>query len=161
MAESGIAPRTLQTVPFVARLFLRAGIVYLVLTFTAGAVLLCLEAFGTPIPFTIGIEHGHMGFVGWLVNTVAGVALWLLPLNRQAFPQTQGRYPETAARTAFVMLNVGLPLRLIAEPLHELHPSSATAAALVLSALLQLAAIAVIGWIVWKRVYAPPLRPDV
>lgn len=147
--------------PLVARLFLRAGIVYLVLTFVAGAVLLCLEALGKPAPFVASIEHGHMGFVGWLVNTVAGVALWLLPLNRNAFPQTQGRYPEGAARAAFVMLNVGLPLRLIVEPLHGLHPSAVTASLLAASAILQLAAIAVIGWIVWKRVYAPPLRPNV
>lgn len=66
--------------PLVARLFVRAGIVYLVLTFVAGAILLCLEAFGRPAPFVASIEHGHMGFVGWLVNTVAGVALWLLSL---------------------------------------------------------------------------------
>lgn len=147
--------------PLVARLFLRAGIVYLVLTFVAGTVLLVLEAFGRPAPFIAGIEHGHMGFVGWLVNTVAGVALWLLPLNRKAFPQTQGRYPETGARAAFVMLNVGLPLRLIVEPIHQFHPSAATAALLVASAALQLGAIAVVAWVVWNRVYAPPLRPDV
>jgi hypothetical protein len=91
--------------PFVARLFLRAGIVYLALTFLAGAVLLTLEAIGSPAPFVIAVEHGHMGFVGWLVNTVAGVALWLLPLNKRAFPETQGRYPEAIARAAFVMLN--------------------------------------------------------
>ncbi|HKE37927.1 MAG TPA: hypothetical protein VKB39_10860, partial [Candidatus Baltobacteraceae bacterium] len=82
--------------PFVARLFVRTGIVYLVLTFLAGAALLVLEAAGRPAPFIIGVEHGHTGFVGWLVNTVIGVALWLLPLNRQAFPETQGRYPELA-----------------------------------------------------------------
>lgn len=147
--------------PLVARLFVRAGIVYLILTFLAGAVLLVLEALGKPAPFIVGIEHGHMGFVGWLVNTVAGVALWLLPLNRKAFPKTQGRYPETAARAAFVMLNVGLPLRLIVEPIHAFQPSPAAAALLVASAVLQFGAIAIVAWVVWHRVYPPPLRPDV
>jgi hypothetical protein len=103
-------------VPFVPRLFVKAGIVYLMLTFLLGAVLLGLEAAGRPMPFIIGIEHGHMGFVGWLVNTVIGVALWLLPLNRKAFP---------------------------------------------VSAVFQLSAILVVGWIAWSRVYAPPLRPSV
>lgn len=147
--------------PFVARLFLRAGIVYLTLTFLFGAAMLIMKALGSPTPFIIGIEHGHMGFVGWLVNTVAGVALWLLPLNRQAFPETQGRYPERVARTAFIMLNVGLPLRLIVEPLHDAHATFLTAVLLILSAVLQVGAICIVAWIVWKRVYAPPLRPDV
>lgn len=147
--------------PLVARLFLRTGIIYLALTFAAGAALLIAEALGRPVPFIIGVEHGHMGFVGWLVNTVAGVALWLLPLNRKAFPETQGRYPETAARAAFVLLNVGLPLRLIVEPIYVTHASSAASALLVASAVFQVAAILTVAWIVWKRVYAPPLRPDV
>ncbi len=147
--------------PFVPRLFVKAGIVYLVLTFLLGAVLLGLEALRRPVPFIIGIEHGHMGFVGWLVNTVIGVALWLLPLNRKAFPKTQGRYPETLARLAFTLLNVGLPMRLIVEPLHQARPTQATAMLLLISAVLQLSAILVVGWIAWSRVYAPPVRPSV
>ena len=147
--------------PFVPRLFVKAGIVYLMLTFVLGAVLLILEALGHSAPFIIGIEHGHMGFVGWLVNTVIGVALWLLPLNRKAFPQTQGRYPETLARAAFILLNVGLPLRLIVEPLHQSRPTALTSALLIVAAIFQVAAILVVGVIAWQRVYAPPLRPTV
>ncbi len=126
------------------------------LTFVLGAVLLGFEAVGRPVSFIIGIEHGHMGFVGWLVNTVVGVALWLLPLNRKAFAETQGRYPETAARLSFAMLNVGLPLRLVVEPLHASNPSNATQALLLLAAILQVGAIAIVGWIAWQRVYPPP-----
>jgi len=147
--------------PLVPRLFIKTGIVYLALTFTFGAVLLVLNAAGRPTPFIIGVEHGHMGFVGWLVNTVIGVALWLLPLNRKRFPQTQGRYPEPLARTSFIMLNVGLPLRLIVEPIHASSPGAMTSLLLIVSALLQMAAILIAGWIAWNRVYAPPLRPDV
>lgn len=147
--------------PFVPRLFVKAGILYLALTFLLGAVLLSLEAAGHPPPFIVGIEHGHMGFVGWLVNTVIGVALWLLPLNRSAFPQTQGRYPEAPARASFAMLNVGLPLRLIVEPIHAAAPTPVTRALLLFSALLQLAAVVIVAWIAWQRVYPPPLRPEV
>lgn len=147
--------------PLVARLFLRTGIVYLALTFVFGAALLILEAASRPAPFVVAIEHGHMGFVGWLVNTVIGVALWLLPLNRRAFPQTQGRYPDFAARAAFVLLNVGLPLRLIVEPLYFAHTSFLFSVLLIVSAVFQLAAILTVAWIVWKRVYPPPLRPGV
>lgn len=147
--------------PFAARLFLRTGIAYLVLTFLAGAVFLGLEATGRSVPFILAVEHGHMGFVGWLVNTVIGVALWLLPLNRRAFPQNQGRYPEHAARTAFVLLNVGLPMRLIVEPLHVSRPTALTSSLLITSGAFQLAAVLIVGWIAWNRVFPPPLRPTV
>ncbi|MGH7737186.1 MAG: hypothetical protein ACREMP_04890 [Candidatus Tyrphobacter sp.] len=147
--------------PFVPRLFLKTGIVYLALTFVLGAVLLVLEALGRPVPFVIAIEHGHMGFVGWLVNTVIGVALWLLPLNRIAFPQEQGRYPEGLARASYVMLNVGLPLRLVVEPIFSAAPSPPARALLVLSAILQVFAILIAGSIAWRRVFPPPLRPNV
>lgn len=147
--------------PFVPRLFIKTGIAYLGLTFLLGAVLLALEAVGRPAPFIIGIEHGHMGFVGWLVNTVVGVALWLLPLNRKAFPETQGRYPQVRARVAFFILNAGLLLRLFVEPLHASHPTVATAVGLFLASILQLGGVAIVAWIAWQRVYAPPLRPDV
>ncbi len=146
--------------PFVPRLFVKTGIVYLVLTFVVGAVLLTLEALGRSVPFIVGVEHAHMGFVGWLVNTVIGVALWLLPINRKAFPQTQGRYPETPARLAFVLLNAGLAVRLIGEPLQQNHPTAAVGALVVAAAFAQVASIAIVGWIVWQRVYAPPMRPN-
>ena len=147
--------------PFVPRLFVRAGIVYLLLTFALGAALLIREALGAAAPYAIAIEHGHMGFVGWLVNTVIGVALWLLPLNRKAFPATQGRYPEALARIAFVALNVGLPLRLIVEPLYQMASSPAYSALLIVAAILQVGGVAIVTWIAWQRVYAPPLRPTI
>lgn len=146
--------------PFVPRLFLKTGIAYLALTFLLGAILLSLEAVGRPAPFIVVIEHEHMGFVGWLVNTVIGVALWLLPLNRKAFPATQGRYPEGAARTAFFFLNIGLLLRLTIEPVFTVHPTTLGSAILVVSAVLQLGGIAIAAWTAWQRVFAPPLRPE-
>ena len=147
--------------PFVPRLFLKTGLIYLALTFLVGAILLTLEALGRPIPFVIGIEHAHMGFIGWLVNTVIGVALWLLPLNRRAFPETQGRYPETLAKIAFVLLNVGLILRLAIEPAYVMNPAAWEPTTLIAAAAAQVAAIAIVAWIAWKRVFAPPLRPEV
>lgn len=147
--------------PFVARLFVKTGIVYLGLTFAVGGVLLTLQALGHAAPFIITVEHGHMGFVGWLVNTVVGIALWLLPLNRAAFPSTQGRYPERLAIAAFALLNAGLAIRLFFEPLATFHPSAIATGLLVVSAVAQVAGVAIVAWIAWKRIYAPPLRPQV
>jgi cbb3-type cytochrome oxidase subunit 1 len=144
--------------PYVSRLFIKTGIAYLVVTFVAGAVMLSLEALGHPVPFIIGIEHGHAGFIGWLVNTVIGVAYWLLPANRTRFPHTQGRYPERVARSSFYLLNIGLILRLFGEPL--LAVGVVVRFVVVAAAVLQVVGIAAFAWIAWQRVFAPPLRPD-
>jgi hypothetical protein len=89
------------------------------LTFVSGAVLLSLEAFGKPASYIVGIEHAHAGFVGWLVNTVIGVAYWLLPANRavSADPRTLPRadrpslvlYAERTVALGFA-LSIGLSL---------------------------------------------------
>ncbi len=71
-----------------SRWFVKVGLLYLVVTFVAGSVLLIGEALGHPAPYIFGVEHAHLGTVGWLVNIVIGIALWLLPLNRQRFPST-------------------------------------------------------------------------
>ncbi len=146
--------------PYVSRLFIKAGITYLVLTFIAGATLLSFEAAGRPAPYVIAVEHGHAGFVGWLVNMVIGVAYWLLPANRARFPQTQGRYPELLARFSFYSLNIGLALRLLGEPWFTLQPSAAGSTLLYIAAFLQLLGIGAFAWIAWQRVFPPPLRPD-
>jgi hypothetical protein len=147
-------------VPYVSRLFIKTGIAYLIVTFIAGAVLLWLEAIDHPAPFVAEIEHGHAGFVGWLVNTVIGVAYWLLPVNRGRFPATQGRYPEALARASFYALNIGLLLRLLGEPLLVMHRRE-IAVALEASAVLQVGGVAAFGWIAWQRVMAPALRPHI
>ncbi len=89
-----------------ARWFVKAGLCYLALTFIVGSVLLALEAFRSPAPYVLGVEHAHLGLVGWLVNTVIGIALWMLPLNRARFPHTQGRYPKGMPAACFASSTV-------------------------------------------------------
>lgn len=139
--------------PRESRLFVKAGLVYLVLTFALGSTLLIFEAFGRPAAYTFAIEHAHLGAVGWLVNTVLGIALWMLPLNRERFPATQGRYPPGVAYVCFALLNGGLVLRIVAEPWFQLGGKSPVAGVLlVLSAIAQLLAIAIFVNVAWHRV---------
>ena len=142
--------------PFESRLFVKTGIIYLVLTFAVGAGLMILEATGRAVPFIIEVEHGHLGFVGWLVNVVIGVALWMFPLDRERYPHTQGRYPEAAPLWSYLLLNVGLALRIVVEPLFQLGPPNALEpAALAASGVMQLAAILIFVAIVWTRTRGP------
>ncbi len=143
-----------------ARWFVKAGLCYLGLTFFAGSALLALEALGYSVPYVFGIEHAHLGMVGWLVNTVIGIALWMLPLNRARFPDTQGRYPKGMAAACFVLLNGGLVLRLVSEPWFALGAKPAVAAGLLLvAAAAQPLAIAIFVVIAWQRVRGPASPP--
>lgn len=142
--------------PLESRLFVKTSLVYLALAFIVGGAMLFLEALGRPVPFVIGIEHAHLGEVGWLVNVVMGIALWMLPLNRERFPDTQGRYPARLVYACYALLNGGLAMRLIAEPWFQLGGRPAGAAAiLVIAAFAQPAAIVLFVYIAWQRVRAP------
>lgn len=118
-----------------------------------GAAMLAFKAYAIRIPLDVSIVHAHMAFVGWLVNLVIGVALWFLPVNRERFADNRGRYPALKVRITFVLLNAGLLLRIVAEPLFDARGASPLLAMLlVLSGIMQLAAIVSFVSIVWYRV---------
>jgi quinol-cytochrome oxidoreductase complex cytochrome b subunit len=88
----------------------------------------------------------HLLVVGWLTQLIFGVAFWLFPKHPSAPPRGSDRL----GWTCFVLLNLGLAIRLVAEPLQALGQSFATL--LVASAIAQLLA----GWAfvanTWPRV---------
>ncbi len=139
--------------PIESRLFVKSSIVALVLTFAGGAFLALCEALGKPIAPIWAVEHAHLAFVGWLVNVVIGIALWMLPLNRAAYPETAGRYPKRAPFIVWALLNGGLALRIISEP--NAGANDAARAVLAFSAVAQLAAVLLFAYIAWRRVRAP------
>jgi hypothetical protein len=142
--------------PTQARWFVKAGLIYLAVTFVAGAWLLMLEALDRPAPYVFAIEHAHLGMVGWLVNIVMGIALWMLPLNRERFPCAQGRYPGSWGVACFALLNGGLIVRIFAEPWFTLGGHAPLAAALlIVSAIAQPLAVAIFVAIAWQRVRGP------
>jgi hypothetical protein len=140
-------------VPLESRLFVKTSLVALVLAFAAGAFMAGAEALGIPVPAIWAVEHAHVAFVGWLVNIVIGIALWMLPLARERYPQTAGRYPARAPIVVYVLLNGGLAVRILSEPL--LWTGAVARTALGMSAAAQLAAILLFAVVAWHRVRAP------
>jgi hypothetical protein len=84
--------------------------------------------------------------VGWLTQLIFGVAFWLFPKHPSAPPRGSDRL----GWICFALLNLGLLLRAVAEPLQGLGRPSARL--LVASAVAQLLA----GWAfvinTWPRV---------
>jgi hypothetical protein len=139
-------------VPVESRLFVKASLLWLCAAFALGAILLIMKAVGVMPHYNFSNVHAHMGFVGWLVNLVMGIALWFLPVNRERFPENRGRYPAGVVRVIFAALNIGLVLRVVFEPLAEHGQAPLYTAMLVTSAMLQLAAVILFAAIAWARV---------
>jgi hypothetical protein len=142
--------------PLESRLFVKSSLIALVVAFGWGAGLAFEESFARPVDAIWAIEHAHVAFEGWLVNMVIGFALWLLPLNRTRFPQTQGRYARWMPLTIYVLLNGGLIARVFSEPASA--ASAAARAVLAASAAAQVAAILLFAMLAWART-RPPSRP--
>ena len=139
--------------PLESRLFVKTSLVALVLVFLSGAAMAIGESANVPIASIWAVEHAHLAFVGWLVNVVIGVALWMFPLAREVFTETAGRYPRRLPYVIYALLNGGLALRIVSEP--SLSWGLLPRAGLVIGSVTQLVAIVMFMWVAWQRVRAP------
>lgn len=92
----------------------------------------------------------HLIVVGWITQLIFGVALWMFPVWSKALP----RGPAAPAWICYGLLNSGLLLRLIAEPLNRAQPVPLLGWLLVMSALLQVVAVWIFAALIWPRVRA-------
>lgn len=133
--------------PTLTRWYLRAGMLYFVTALAAGIVLQWPVMVGRhPVAAVFFPTYLHLLVVGWITQVIFGVAYWMFPRYSAERP----RGSERLGWLAFVLLNAGLLLRVVGEPLHAL--GSGAGGLLVASALLQLLA----GWAfvlnTWPRV---------
>jgi hypothetical protein len=136
---------------------LRAALIWLLAGFVIGAAMLTDRALPGQWRLWMAPSHAHMLFVGWFLQFAVGVAYWLLP-RRRSTERPLG-YGERAAYVAVVALNLGLVLRIIAEPAERTgNESDGTMVLLIASALLQVAAALIFVTQLWPRVAARPIR---
>jgi len=134
--------------PPVARLFVRTSLLMLVAGIGIGAIGLAEPSWLTR---ERSITHAHLLLVGWLLNFVLGVAWWM-------FPRIAGTVAHWAWPTAgWAMLNAGLVLRSAVD-LFAGGMIGAPAPVRWASALLQVAGIAVMAALLWRRARGPSNR---
>ncbi len=138
------------------RLFIKTAIVYLLLGVLLGGSLLLMRAVrGTLAAYSLITIHTHMIGVGTILNMIMGVAHWM-------FPREPGVTKEIVARDPlawwnYLLLNLGLLLRLLFEPL---FPALSARVALGVSAFLQVLGVVLFVACIWKRVRAPSTFPQ-
>jgi heme/copper-type cytochrome/quinol oxidase subunit 1 len=133
-------------VPRVSQWFIRTAMMYFLVALVLGAAMQTTLAGRLPLFRALWLTYIHLLVVGWLTQLIFGVAYWMFPRYSAERP----RGSERLGWATFALLNLGLLLRVIAEPWHALAGQGA--ALLVGSALLQLLA----GWIfvvnTWPRI---------
>ena len=129
----------------------RAGLLWLVTGFSLGALMLSDALVPGDWRLWFAPTHGHILFVGWFLQFAVGVGYWLLPRKRT--PEQPEGYRVSTAFLAFGMLNAGLLLRVIVEPLERTgRDATGLDITLAVSSVLQLAAIVIIATQIWKRI---------
>ncbi|HEX5164014.1 MAG TPA: hypothetical protein VFV93_01355 [Thermomicrobiales bacterium] len=129
----------------------RASLLWLVLGFTLGALMLSDALVPGDWRAWFAPTHGHILFVGWFLQFAIGVGYWLLPRKRT--PERPLGYNERHATIAFGFLNSGLLLRVLAEPPGRVgNGGDLVDITLAVSSMLQLAAIVIIASQIWPRI---------
>ena len=126
--------------PPLARWYIKLAMIYLIVGLLIGAI--------PPVLAFAGPAYVHLLVVGWITQMIFGVAYWMFPKYSTEAP----RGGNGLAVATFVLLNVGLVLRVAVEPLRAWRGDVLPGELLVIAALAQ--ALAGIGFAIntWPRV---------
>ena len=137
--------------PPLTRWFLKTAIVCLL----AALLLSLLLALNPMVELPLFVSYlspvyFHLFLVGWVTQMIFGVIYWMFPIITRAKP----RGNAYLGWTTYLLLNVGLLLRVIGEPLVGIFPQSGWGRLLPLSAFMQWLAGVLFIWLAWPRVKA-------
>lgn len=132
--------------PFVSRLFVKTGMVFFMLALVTGLLL----ELGVGAISNVRFVFWHMLMLGWITQIIIGVSLWMFP-GRSKYESMSN---QIWAYLTYFSLNIGLVLRIIAEPQAAYSDFSVWSAMLLVSAVLQSLAP-----IFYVREMWPRLRP--
>lgn len=141
--------------PALSRWCVRCALAYLMAGMAMGSWMLIVQArdgHGPGAPW--GVLHAHLLLVGFLLLLIFGVAFWM-------FPKVAGQRPgREVGWIAFALLNAGLLLRLVAEPMSDRgRGAPAWDVLLGVSAVLPALAAVAFALAVWPRVRAVSTAP--
>lgn len=120
--------------PPVTRVFVRTGLLYLLAALLTGLAIVAQAPLGLPewVAF-LTPAYFHLFLVGWVTQLIIGVAYWMFPKWRKERP----RGSDLLAWGCYGLLNAGLLLRVVAEPIHTMQPRPLLGWLIVAAALLQ------------------------
>ncbi|RMG72977.1 MAG: hypothetical protein D6711_11855 [Chloroflexi bacterium] len=105
--------------PTLSRWFIKIGMLYFIAGLMMGVVMLLQPVMGwTASLQVLRPVYLHFLFIGWVTQIIMGVGYWMFPKYSKQHP----RGSEPLGWAVLILLNVGLILRAIGEPLIVLNP---------------------------------------
>lgn len=136
--------------PFISRIFIKAGMIYFVLALIAG---LLLEINAVSLPALIPL-FWHMLMVGWITQIIMGVSIWMFPGRTRQ----EGFVAQKWGWLTFLFLNTGLLFRIVGEPQLQTSGGEFWNILVAASALLQFAAGVTYLIEMWPRILSKKKR---
>ncbi|MCC7358445.1 MAG: hypothetical protein IT317_03155 [Anaerolineales bacterium] len=135
--------------PRLTRWYLRTALIGFIAALLIGVLQAARGLFTLPaVVNALTPVYFHLLMVGWVTQLIFGIVFWMFPKPSAARP----RGSEGLGWATYALLNVGLLLRVIAEPWQTLTPGDVPGSVLALSAVLQwLAGLAFVAN-TWARV---------
>jgi heme/copper-type cytochrome/quinol oxidase subunit 1 len=131
------------------RRFLKTAIAFLLTGLAIGGWMIVRRELSGVYPSQYLVSaHTHAILVGFVMMMILGVALWLFPRPDKADP----RYSPRVAEVSYWLLALGTAVRLGAEVLRDSSGSLALRWTVVISALAQIAGIALFFYTMWSRI---------
>jgi heme/copper-type cytochrome/quinol oxidase subunit 1 len=131
------------------RRFIKTGISFLLVGVALGCwMLVRRELYGEwPSPFLVS-AHAHVVFVGFMLNLILGVALWLFPRAAKG----DVRYSPRVVAASYWLLNLATALRFAAEASRAWLAAPVLPWLVVGGGLGQGLALALYFWTMWTRI---------
>ncbi len=118
--------------PPITRWFIKTALLYFILALLAGLLLAVQKALPVALPPLFPV-YIHLLVQGWITFLIIGVIIWMFPKYSREKP----RGSQGLGWASYVLLNLGLVLRILIEPLHSATPNVMLGWGLVVSAILQ------------------------
>lgn len=135
--------------PPLTRIYIKTSLVFFVAALLAGLALAVPSLLHLPLVInSLNPLYFHLFMVGWVTELIFGVVYWMFPKYTLENPHRS----EGMAWATYWLLNIGLILRVIGEPLQVQQPSVAAGWLLALSAILQWLAGLAFVFNTWGRV---------
>jgi hypothetical protein len=134
--------------PPLTRWFIKTSFIYLAAGLVTGLTLALQPALHLSLPAGLFPVYIHLLVFGWLTQLIFGVVFWMFPKYSSARP----RGSDLLGWWTYGLLNAGLALRAIAEPLSSVSPGPAGGWLLVAAALIQFLAGLAFVTNTWSRV---------
>ncbi len=132
--------------PPVTRWFIKSGMIWFVL----GVTLALITELPTGLSSSLLLPiYWHMLVLGWITQIIMGVSIWMFPRKKR----NQKKEQSSLTIWVFFLLNSGLIIRFLSEPFLPLFTNSTVVpTVVVVSGILQVAAIVLFISEIWPRV---------